>query len=212
MASWFWLFLYLQWGQPWQMRWRQWREGGRRLAVDWRAYCREIEELDTPWRLASWMDAHLTESPRARWLDPPAPPEMTWARREGGPADFAAFAVAAMTAHHIPARFVTVMAPPLGRHRTLRPSDMIDDPLAPEAVREPHLWHGHVVCAIQDQETGGWFHLSNWGMFGVFAHLDELAADVSPRWGAYVMRDPSFRLLGWRRRDEAAPGRSAGPA
>lgn len=192
------------------MRWRQWREGGRRLAVDYQAYRRDIEELDTPWRLASWIDAHLMESRQARWIDPPQPAEMTWARREGGPADYAAFALAVMAAHNIPARLVTVMAPPLGPKGTLRPSDMIDDPLALSAVREPHLWQGHVVCAIQDEETGGWFHVSNWGLFGVFADMDEVAADVSPRWGAYVMRDPSFHLIGWRRRDDAPAG--SGPS
>src|SRR5690606_22100765 len=98
MKSWFALSVYLQWIQPWQGKWRNWREA-RRLRVDRAAFRRETASLTTPWRLAAWAEAHLEEVPDGRWYDPPYEPAVTWSRRKGGPADYAALADRVLAEH-----------------------------------------------------------------------------------------------------------------
>lgn len=199
VGSWLWLSFYLQRVQPWQARLRN-RRARRGLAIDGGAFRRDMEGLDTPWRLAAWAEAHLEEDPQASWLDPPWSPEITWQRRKGGPADYAALALHALSRHGVTARYLVVVTPPLGKDRAIRGADLMADPLLLAAGQHPGSWFGHVVCALFDAQAGGWLHFSNWGLFGLYPGLDDIAQDISPRWAAYLARDEAFRSQGWRRR------------
>lgn len=200
MKSWAVLAAYLRWLWAWRARWGGWL-ARRRYRVDEAAFAREMAALDTPFRLAAYAQAHLLEE-AGSWLDPPLPAAVTWTRGKAAMADMARFAQEVAARHGLDAQLMMVLTPPLGVvDRPPTGAEWGADPLLAAALRQPHKWHGHLVCALRDPDTGGWFHFSTWGLFGLYRDWDDIADDISPRWAVYARWDHCLRWKGWRRRD-----------
>lgn len=155
------------------------RERRRRGAAGpWPAhFAARVSSLDTPIRLAGFMEEELRELGELRLFDVPKPAVATWEAGGGNSADWARFAQEVLSWHGAEALLFTVAKE------------------APLRVQ--------VACAVRDEDTGGWWHLSNLGLFGLYADWEEVADDLLPGWQVRFVRDRDLNLV-----EEARPQRS----
>lgn len=132
--------------------------------------------IDTPWRAGAFLEEHLREVGELRLFDVPLPGVVTWARGAGNAADYARLAQELLAPKGYEAVLLTVL-----RRRSIQ---------------------GQVVCVVQSEEEGGWFHLSNQGMFGVYRDWDSVALDLFADWDFWLARGFDLRIQGTSRRRE----------
>lgn len=130
--------------------------------------------LDTPWRVAAYIEAHLNEGPNLKPFRVPEAPEKVWAQKSGNAADYARLAQKMLSLNGRGAWFVTVYS------RT--------EPL-PQAV-----------CAVREEGEEGWHHISNLGMFGMYISLEEVAHDLFADWWLMVVRNDAMEIADWQER------------
>lgn len=128
-----------------------------------------VQSLDTPFRLAGFMEENLHEQGQVRMFDVPKPAIITWQQKGGNSADWARFALEVLVHHGYEAFLFT-------------------------ALRRNRL-EAQIVCIVKDPASDGWFHLSNLGMFGVYPDWDALASDLFADWGIRFVRDIDLRLV-----------------
>lgn len=144
----------------------------RRLAADgdWPpAFAALASSLDTPIRLAGFMEETLREQGELRLFDVPKPAVVTWREGGGHAADWARFAQEVLVRHGYQAVYLTL------------------------TKASPLLLQ--VVSAVYDPASQGWFHLSNLGLFGLYGDWDELSDDLLPDWEHRFVRDDAMRLV-----------------
>lgn len=160
---------------------RKAQEGRRRWRPEMGRFADVRASLDTPWRVAAFMEGELREEGPMRAFQVPRPAEVTWQRACGHAGDYARFAQEILHHHGYETRYILLL-----RSRPLR---------------------GHVVCAVRDPNSQGWFHLSTHGLFGLYAELDELFEDVQPMWELVSERDVELNLVRLERRLNATKRR-----
>lgn len=128
-----------------------------------------VQSMDTPFRLAGFMEENLLERGQTRLFDVPQPAIVTWQEGGGNSADWARFALEVFAWHDYEAYLFTLL----------------------HAKR----CDAQMVCVVHEPSAGGWFHLSPLGIFGIYEDWEELADDLFADWGIRFVRDVDMRLV-----------------
>lgn len=138
----------------------------------WEALARALTGLDTPWRVASFLEASLGETTPYRLFDVPRPPAQSFSEGVGNDADYAALALIAFATNGREAYWVSAYG---------------SFEAAPASF-----------CAMKE-EDGGWHQISSAGLFGGYARLEEIVDDVVDRRALLVVRDAQMNPTdAWR--------------
>ncbi len=147
------------------------RRAGRQGAPDaWpESFQGLVRSMDTPFRLAGFMEENLFERSQTRLFDVPQPAVVTWREGGGNSADWAQFALEVLAWHGYETYLFTVL--------------------------HARRCEAQTVCVVKDPGSAGWFHLSPLGIFGLYEDWEALADDLLAEWGMRFVRDVYMRLV-----------------